>query len=356
MKLSVSGIMLSNMFGIPLVGADICGFLDDTTEDLCTKWHYVGAFYPFSRNHNGGNVAQEPYVWSKTAMLAMTDAIKIKYALVRYYYTELFALSTKDGEGTFYKPLFYEFPEDYNATNNIEYNVMLGSALKLSINSGNLSASAVTMDFYFPQGTWCRLLGNTKGENCFTVGLQGINKNYPSDLTDYQLHLREGYTVPLQDTYSQTAKAFNTTKDLQNQYVDFHVLGSLTDSQSGKWVSQGRYINDDGLSLNITGNYNSYILHSSFDGVDTLTVSFGMDAQATLHLVPETGCYLVNQNDLLGGMFFYNGEKLGLNSAFDVTVNYKGGSTSQFKATYDNVNDRLAFDVQGAHVCMSIIS
>lgn len=182
-----------------------------------------------------------------------------------------------------------------------------------------------------------------------------MTKNYPSDLTDYQLHLREGYTVPLQDTFTQSAKAFNTTKDLQNQYVDFHALGSVTDIQSGKWVSQGRYINDDGLSLNISGNYNSYILHSSFDGVDTLTVSFGMDAQATLHLVPETGCYLVNQNDLLGGMFFYNAEKLGLKSSFDVTVMFQSGSTNQFKATYDDVNDRLAFDVQGAHVCMSII-
>jgi alpha-glucosidase (family GH31 glycosyl hydrolase) len=160
--------MLMNMFGIPLVGADICGFLGDTTEDLCTKWHFVGAFYPFSRNHNGGFVAQEPYVWSNTAMLAMTDAIKIKYALVKYYYTELFALSTKDGEGTFYKPLFFEFPEDYNATNRIDFNVMLGSALKLSINSGSIYN--VTTDFYFPQGTWCRLLGNTKGENCFTAG------------------------------------------------------------------------------------------------------------------------------------------------------------------------------------------
>lgn len=116
MQLSVSGIMLMNMFGIPLVGADICGFLGDTTQDLCTKWHFVGAFYPFSRNHNGGNVAQEPYVWNNTAMIAMTEAIKVKYALVKYYYTELFALSTKDGEGTFYKPLFFEFPEEYNAT------------------------------------------------------------------------------------------------------------------------------------------------------------------------------------------------------------------------------------------------
>jgi alpha-glucosidase (family GH31 glycosyl hydrolase) len=304
MKLSVSGTMLSNIFGIPLVGSDICGFLGDTTEELCTKWHFVGAFYPFSRNHNGGFDPQEPYIFSKPAMLAMTEAIKIKYALVRYYYTELFALSTKDGEGTFYKPMLFEFPEDYNTTRNIEENVMLGSALKLSINSGNLSE--VTTEFYFPQGTWCRLLGNTRGENCFVVGELGVNKYYPSNLTDYQLHLRMGYTVPLQDTLSSSAKAFNTTKDLQNQYVDFHVLGLITDSQSGKWVSRGRYINDDGLSLNITGNYNSYILYSSFDGADTLTVSFGMDAQATLHLVPETGCYLVNQNDLLGGMFFYN--------------------------------------------------
>ena len=67
MQLSVSGVMLMNMYGIPLVGADICGFLGNTNENLCAKWHFVGAFYPFSRNHNGGQVAQEPYVWSEPA-------------------------------------------------------------------------------------------------------------------------------------------------------------------------------------------------------------------------------------------------------------------------------------------------
>jgi alpha-glucosidase (family GH31 glycosyl hydrolase) len=136
-------------------------------------------------------------------MKAMTEAIKIKYALVRYYYTELFALSTQDGEGTFFKPMFFEFPEDYNTTTDIDYNVMLGSALKLSINSGNMSASAQEMDFYFPQGTWCRLMGNTNGETCFISGTNGLVKNYPSGLTDFQLHLREGFIVPLQDTMSQ---------------------------------------------------------------------------------------------------------------------------------------------------------
>lgn len=163
MGYSVSGIMLANMYGIGLVGADICGFIGDTTPELCARWHVLGSYYPFSRNHNNyGQISQEPYVFKgimyekdRDYMSIMVDAIYTKYSLNRYYYSELTDISL-NGDHQFFKPLFYAFPEDTNAYLNITYNVMLGNSLKLSINSDTLNQN--TTWFYFPAGTWCNIL------------------------------------------------------------------------------------------------------------------------------------------------------------------------------------------------------
>ena len=63
----------------------------------------------------------------------MTRAIFIKYSMIRYYYTELSMLSQEGG--AFYKPLFFEFPGETGAYDNQEINIMLGSGVKLGIQS-----------------------------------------------------------------------------------------------------------------------------------------------------------------------------------------------------------------------------
>jgi alpha-glucosidase (family GH31 glycosyl hydrolase) len=65
MNYSIAGIMNFNMFGIPHVGADVCGFFGDARNDkLCSRWAQLATFYPFARFHYDiYSPANEPYLY-----------------------------------------------------------------------------------------------------------------------------------------------------------------------------------------------------------------------------------------------------------------------------------------------------
>lgn len=185
---SIAGILTFNLLGIPLVGADICGFSEEPQEELCVRWTQVGAFYPFMRNHNAINMnSQDPTAFSPQARLAMKQALLLRYSLFPLLYT-LFHHAHVHGH-TVARPIMFEFPKDIR-TYGIDKQFLWGKSLLVT---PVLDPGVDYVDGYFPAGLWYDYYTgdvlNSKGEETRLVApLEKIN-----------LHLREGSVIPTQE-------------------------------------------------------------------------------------------------------------------------------------------------------------
>lgn len=184
---SVPAILLFNMYGIPLVGADICGFTGNTTEELCVRWSQLGAFYPFMRNHNNRDArAQEPYVFAKESQEAIRNALHIRYSLLPYLYT-LFHKAHSLGD-TVARALFLEFPTDQN-TWTIDRQFLWGDALLIT---PVLEQGKTEVNGYFPVGAWYALQTGVQ------IQSKGQWINLPAPMNTINVHVRGGHILPTQ--------------------------------------------------------------------------------------------------------------------------------------------------------------
>ena len=365
MEVSVIQIMNMNMFGIPLTGADICGFGGpSTTPELCARWHAVGAFYPFSRNHRAcWGDSQEAWRFNTTNFDAthtytdlMKESILRKYSMIRYFYTQMTQMAL--GNNTFYmmyKPLFFEFPEDPNAFHDIVNNVMLGPAIKTSVNARSIDAA--TTDFYFPAGTWCSLF-EPVGECIYNEIGQNVTLN--SRLNESYAHLREGFIVPLQNA---AAYDVSTTVDLQSKPIDLHILGSFAVPGIMSWRAEGTYLNDDGLTTQLQGNVNQYRFTAQYtfsqsSGAEQIYITVGQQMSATNHIDATTNCTAVNQADFLQSIYIYNATAFRQHNTYWVSVAYNNDIDTYVtlgSAVFDMSTNRIVYDnsVLQNLVCLS---
>ncbi|XP_027968262.1 lysosomal alpha-glucosidase isoform X2 [Eumetopias jubatus] len=251
---SVPEILLFNLLGVPLVGADVCGFLGSTSEELCVRWTQLGAFYPFMRNHNDlKSLPQEPYRFSETAQEAMRKALSLRYALLPYLYL-LFHRAHVLGE-TVARPLFLEFPEDPR-TWTVDNQLLWGAAVLIT---PVLEAGKVQVTGYFPPGTWYNLQ-TVPGEAFgslpppprapFTSAIHSKGQwvTLPAPLDTINLHLRAGHIIPLQ------GPGLTTTESRKQPMA---LLAALTTNRE----AQGELFWDDGESLGVPerGDYTKVI-------------------------------------------------------------------------------------------------
>ncbi|XP_054285968.1 lysosomal alpha-glucosidase-like [Macrosteles quadrilineatus] len=146
---SIPDILSFSLFGIPMSGADICGFNQNTTVALCKAWSQLGAFYPFSRNHNSiENFDQDPVALGPEVVDAAKKALLTRYFFLPYLYT-LFWHAHNEGE-TVARPMLVEFPKD-EKTYNLHSQFLWGSGLLIA---PMLSEEKGYATAYLPAGRW----------------------------------------------------------------------------------------------------------------------------------------------------------------------------------------------------------
>jgi alpha-glucosidase (family GH31 glycosyl hydrolase) len=234
MAASIPGVLSMQFFGLPLVGADICGFNGRSDEELCARWMALGSFYPFARNHNAkGNPPQEPYVWASVAAVSR-KTLAVRYSLLHVYNTLFFHAHMQGG--TVARALFLNFPQDTN-TFTLGAQFMIGSVLLVT---PVLTRHTVSVTGYFPPrndaGLPQRWFDLWSGEE-LVAGSTGWVE-LPAPLDTIPLHFAGGSVIPIQ------APALTTVAQRHNPF-------KLIVAPDSTGSATGSLFLDDGASLQV---------------------------------------------------------------------------------------------------------
>ena len=189
MYYSIQGILQFQLFQVPMVGADTCGFNQNTDEELCNRWMMMSAFVPFYRNHNTyAALAQEPYRWDSVAN-ASRIAIAARYSMLPYWYT-LFANSSTTGTPPV-RALWYEFPNEPELF-AVDRQWLVGSDILVT---PVLEPGATTVDGIFPGR------GNVTWRDWWTHAAvdvtSGGNTTLSAPLSTINVHIRDNSAILL---------------------------------------------------------------------------------------------------------------------------------------------------------------
>lgn len=237
LQYSIASILNSGLFGIPMVGADICGFWPATWEELCNRWIQVGAFYPFSRDHSDVHYGpQELYLW-KSVTHSAKKVLVVRYKLLPFLYTLLHEAHVTGAPVA--RALFFVFPED-PVTLDINDQFLLGDALLVS---PVLSGGQTSVNAYLPKGTWYNIFDYSR------IRSSGSHFVLDAPWDSINVHIRAGSIVPMQE-YA------NTTTLVRNSPITFLVVfDPASESASGELFLD----NDDDVDMNVRPQNSTFL-------------------------------------------------------------------------------------------------
>ncbi|XP_018023589.1 sucrase-isomaltase, intestinal isoform X2 [Hyalella azteca] len=220
---SVIGLIEFNLFGMPMVGADICGFSGRPTQELCARWMQLGAFYPFSRNHNAKNSPdQDPAVHPQVAEISK-DVLLLRYKYLPYLYTLLH--DAHMGGSSVVRPLYNVFPRDVIAR-DVDDQFFWGTGIMVA---PVIAAGLTERDVYFPEGLWYDLASGAR-----VSSLAGL-VNVAAPLEVLPVFVRGGTILPNQ------APATTTQLSRENPFGLTIALDSAFSAEGALFWDDGEY-------------------------------------------------------------------------------------------------------------------
>ncbi|CAL9064469.1 unnamed protein product [Musa banksii] len=200
LRYSISTMLNFGLFGMPMVGSDICGFYPAPTEELCNRWIELGAFYPFSRDHaNFASPRQELYQWESVAESAR-NALGLRYKLLPYLYTLNYEAHTTGAPMA--RPVFFSFP-NFTSSYGLSTQFLLGASVMVS---PVLKKAATSVKAMFPPGTWYSLFDMTKA----VVSQDDRFVTLDAPLNAVNAHVYQNTILPLQRGGTNSKEARTT--------------------------------------------------------------------------------------------------------------------------------------------------
>ena len=252
MRNGVNGIFQFQIYGVPMTGDDICGFFNDSWDEICARWMSLGSFFPFSRNHNHADYkSQEPYVFGKNSLTYKSSklALNMKYSLLRYYYTNLFKVSLGE-KGSFFKPLFFEYYSDLNTTLDMAESFMIGDSFIIYPIYKNETDD---IEVYMPKDDWNIFPTGEiyKSKGNWTGGKIKLSGEY----NKIHIFMRGGKIFPYQNTFN---KFIPNSKALNKEKTELYII---PDSETH--IANGDIIFDND-EYDTLSSKNYYYIHIEF--------------------------------------------------------------------------------------------
>jgi alpha-glucosidase len=174
--------------GIPFIGSDVGGFIDNPSERLYIRWMELGVFTPLFRQHAAWDTRRkEPWTFGVDVENTVREFINLRYRLLPFLYNEFYT-ANQNGWPVM-RPLFFNFQDDPECyRTEIQNQFMLGENLLVA---PVLSEKEEFKRLYLPEGEWYDL-----NQKQFYTGRQWIIQAVP--LKQIPWLLRAGGFLPMQ--------------------------------------------------------------------------------------------------------------------------------------------------------------